>query len=148
MSKRVSHSGAAKVSTKRKHVSMSIKQKVKLQKMDKCISVSKLSEDNDIRKSTVYGEEKKKKEFFKKISCGFRHPTPNSRKLFIMLKMTIEKSDNSIGQTVLQRGYALTSPMLMAEAKIFHEEINLKTECTYLTGWLTKFKNHHGIRQL
>ncbi|KFM76004.1 Jerky protein-like protein, partial [Stegodyphus mimosarum] len=38
--------------------------------------------------------------------------------------------------------------MLMAQAKIFHEEMSLNTECTYSTGWLTKFKNRHGIRQL
>ncbi|MDI4568015.1 MAG: hypothetical protein E7Y34_02920 [Mycoplasma sp.] len=39
MSKTISNSGAAKGSTKRKHVSMSIKQKVELlQKMDKGIS--------------------------------------------------------------------------------------------------------------
>ncbi|KFM69482.1 Jerky protein-like protein, partial [Stegodyphus mimosarum] len=46
------------------------------------------------------------------------------------------------------KGVPLTSPMLMVQAKIFLEEMNLKTKCTYSTGWLTKFKNRHGVRQL
>ncbi|KFM70400.1 Jerky protein-like protein, partial [Stegodyphus mimosarum] len=44
-------------------------------------------------------------------------------------------------------GMPLTGSMLMAQAKIFHEEMNLNTESPYSTGWLTKFKNRHGIRQ-
>ncbi|KFM65715.1 Jerky protein, partial [Stegodyphus mimosarum] len=66
MSKRVSDSGAAKGSTNRKHVLMSIKQKVELlQKMDKGISVSKLCEEYGIGKSTVYDiSEKELFEFF------------------------------------------------------------------------------------
>ncbi|KFM75728.1 Jerky protein-like protein, partial [Stegodyphus mimosarum] len=45
------------------------------------------------------------------------------------------------------KGVPLAGPMLMAQAKLFREGMNLNTECTYSTGWLTKFKNRHGIRQ-
>lgn len=42
----------------------------------------------------------------------------------------------------------LTGPMLMKQARIFHRELNLTTSREYPTGWLTKFKRQHGIRQL
>ncbi|KFM64756.1 Jerky protein, partial [Stegodyphus mimosarum] len=150
MSERVSNSGAAKGSTKRKHVSMSIKQKVELlQKMDKGVSVSKLCKEYGIGKSTVYDIKKKKKELFEFLVDSNTPLAMNNRKIFRYAKS--DDHDKVMIEWVRQRrseGVSLTGPMLMAQAKIFHEEMNLKTECTYSTGWLTKFKNRHGITQL
>ncbi|XP_071036632.1 tigger transposable element-derived protein 2-like [Parasteatoda tepidariorum] len=45
-------------------------------------------------------------------------------------------------------GVPLTGPMLMAQAKIFHEVMGIQEECSYSTGWLKTFKKRHGMRQL
>ncbi|GBM79387.1 Tigger transposable element-derived protein 2 [Araneus ventricosus] len=36
----------------------------------------------------------------------------------------------------------------MEQAKIFHRSMNLTTDASSTTGWLTKFKKRHGIQQL
>ncbi|XP_042212512.1 tigger transposable element-derived protein 2-like [Homarus americanus] len=35
--------------------------------------------------------------------------------------------------------------MIVAQAKIFHEQLNLQHACDYSQGWLHKFKNRHGM---
>lgn len=52
-------------SAKRKHVSLSIKEKIELlQKLDKGVSVSKLCCEYSVGKSTVYDLKKQRKELF------------------------------------------------------------------------------------
>ncbi|KFM74607.1 Jerky protein, partial [Stegodyphus mimosarum] len=117
--------------------------------MDKGIPVSKLSEEYGIGKSTVYDISKKKKELFEFFEDSDTPLAMNNRK-----SVRYAKSDDHhkvMTEWVRHRrseGVPLTGPMLMAQAKIFHKEMNLNTECTYSTSWLTKFKNRYGIRQL
>ena len=42
----------------------------------------------------------------------------------------------------------LTGPILMEQAKLFHENMNINEPCNYSTGWLRNFKIRHCIRQL
>ncbi|GBL86281.1 Jerky [Araneus ventricosus] len=45
-------------------------------------------------------------------------------------------------------GVPLSGPLLMEQAKIFDRSMNLTADTSYKTGWLTKFKIRHGMRQL
>uniref|UniRef100_A0A674I1K7 HTH CENPB-type domain-containing protein n=1 Tax=Terrapene triunguis TaxID=2587831 RepID=A0A674I1K7_9SAUR len=42
-------------------------------------------------------------------------------------------------------GIRISGEMVMAQAKIFHKELNLQRECNYSQGWLQKCQNRHGI---
>ncbi|XP_045117287.1 tigger transposable element-derived protein 2-like [Portunus trituberculatus] len=39
----------------------------------------------------------------------------------------------------------VSGEMIMAQAKIFHAELDLQYDCKYSQGWLQKFKTRHGI---
>ena len=39
----------------------------------------------------------------------------------------------------------LTGPLIVEQAKIFHEKMGVSTPCNYSTGWLQIFKSRHGI---
>ena len=42
----------------------------------------------------------------------------------------------------------LNCSVIMEQAKVFHERLELKTDCDYSSGWLHKLKKHHGLRIL
>ncbi len=42
----------------------------------------------------------------------------------------------------------LNRALIMAQAKVFHEQLGLKRVCHYSSGWFRKFKKRHGIRLL
>lgn len=42
----------------------------------------------------------------------------------------------------------LTGPMIVVQAKRYHEEMGLNTPCEYITGWLDKLKKCHNIHQI
>ncbi|KFM78161.1 Jerky protein, partial [Stegodyphus mimosarum] len=117
--------------------------------MDKGISVSKLCEEYGIGKSTVYDISRKKNELFEFFVDSDTPLAMNNRKRVHYAKS--DDHDKVMIEWVRQRlneDVPFMGPMLMAQAKLFHEEMNLNTESRYSTGWLTKFKNRHGIRQL
>jgi hypothetical protein len=43
---------------------------------------------------------------------------------------------------------AISGSMIVAKAKDFKEQMEINTECTFYFGWLSNFKNRHGIRKL
>lgn len=42
----------------------------------------------------------------------------------------------------------ITGPILCQKAKELHKELGIDVPCEFSSGWLTKFKNRHGIRYL
>jgi hypothetical protein len=42
----------------------------------------------------------------------------------------------------------LTGLLVMKQARVYHEELNVEEECGYSKGWLQKFKTHHGPKYL
>ncbi len=36
----------------------------------------------------------------------------------------------------------------MQQAKLFHQQLKIKTPCSYTKGWLHGFKTHRGLQQL
>ena len=44
--------------------------------------------------------------------------------------------------------FPLDRGLIMEQAKIFHEQLNIEAVCEYSTGWYNKFKKRHGLRLL
>ncbi|KAK8751534.1 hypothetical protein OTU49_008969 [Cherax quadricarinatus] len=42
----------------------------------------------------------------------------------------------------------LTGLLVMKQARIYHEELNIEGECQYSDGWLQKFKKRNGVKCL
>uniref|UniRef100_A0A452IGB6 HTH CENPB-type domain-containing protein n=1 Tax=Gopherus agassizii TaxID=38772 RepID=A0A452IGB6_9SAUR len=137
-SKRPASSGSDDNAAKCKHVSISIQKKVELlQNLEKSTSGRALC--------GFYNSKKQKNQilnFFAKSNCK--------------KSMSVCKTLKEGGKTVIVRLYtgsscigmkvfSISGEMVMAQAKIFHKELNLQHECDCLQGWLQKFKNRHGI---
>ena len=141
---------AAGSSAKRKHHTLTIKDKISLiKKLERGTAVNKLCEEFGIGKSTVYDIKKQKKELFQFFADSDTPMAMCDRK--IMRQTMSDDHDRVMIEWVKQRrseGVPLTGPLIMEQAKNFHQSMNLTTECSYTTGWLDKFKKRHGIRQL
>lgn len=137
-------------SVKRKHVSLSIKTKVEiLRKIQRGSSVLKMCEEYGVGKSTIYDLMKKKKELLEFFVDSDSPMEMAERKTMHSVKN--QDLDKVMIEWFRQRrneNIPLTGPMLMQQAKIFHKEMNLTNSCEYSTGWLKRFKQRHGIRQL
>ena len=44
--------------------------------------------------------------------------------------------------------FKISGEIIIENAKFFHAELNINSECRYLSGWLEKFKTRDGIRKL
>ncbi|GBN11944.1 Jerky [Araneus ventricosus] len=136
--------------TKRKHATLSIKDKVNLtKKLESGTAVAKLCEEYGLGKSTIYDIKKQKKELFEFFADSDTPMAMGERKIICHAKN--DDQDRVMIEWVRQRrseGVPLSGPLLMEQAKIFHRSMNLTTDYSYTTGWLTKFKKRHGIRQL
>lgn len=42
----------------------------------------------------------------------------------------------------------LTGLLVMKQARMYHDKLNIESECEYSEGWLQKFKKRHGIKYL
>lgn len=135
---------------KRKHCTFSIAKKVEiLKKIDQGTSIRKVCEDYEIGKSTVYDLIKQKKEIFSFFA-------DSDSPLEMAKRKTMKGSKNPDLDKVMIEWFKqrraehvpLTGPMIIAQAKRYHEELNLTTPCEYTFGWLDKFKKRHGIRQI
>ena len=45
-------------------------------------------------------------------------------------------------------GVPLNGDLIMQQAKLFHQQLKIKTPCNYTRGWLRRFKTCHGLKQL
>uniref|UniRef100_UPI00398F7695 general transcription factor II-I-like isoform X2 n=1 Tax=Pristiophorus japonicus TaxID=55135 RepID=UPI00398F7695 len=146
-SKRPASSGRVGSAAKRKHVSISIQQKMELlKKLDKGTSVQALCEFYNVGSSTVYDLKKKKDKILKFFADS------ESKKGMTFRKTLKEGKSSDLDSALIQwfrlrrsDGVSISGEMVMAQAKIFHQELDLQHECEYSQGWLQKFKNRHGI---
>ncbi|GBN45876.1 Jerky [Araneus ventricosus] len=135
--------------TRRKHVTLSIKDKVNLiKKLESGTAAAKLCEEYGLGKSTIYDikKQKKKKELFEFFADSDTPMAMGERKIIRHAKN--DDHDRVMIEWVRQRrseGVPLSEPLLMEQAKIFHRSMNLTTDYSYTTGWLTKFKKRHRI---
>jgi len=142
--------GAAGGPAKRKHVTLSIKDKVTLiKKLESGTSVAKLCEEYGLGKSTVYDIKKQKKELFDFFVDSDTPIAMSQRKIISHAKS--DDHDKVMIEWIRQRrseGVPLSGPLVIEQAKLFHTSMNLTTDCTYSVGWLNKFKQRHGLRHL
>lgn len=135
---------------KRKHVTLSIKDKVNLiKKLESGTSVAKLCDEYGLGKSTVYDIKKQKKELFEFFADSDTPIAMCERKTISHAKS--DDHDKVMIEWIRQRrseGVPLSGPLVIEQAKLFHQSMNLTTNCTYSAGWLDKFKQRHGLRQL
>lgn len=142
-----SDSGVCEPKKKRKHMTISVQQKVDLlRKLDKGVSVRTLCQQYNIGSSTVYDIKKQKNQLLKFYSeC-------ESKKNMEVRKTLKEGKSSDLDSALIQwfklrraGNVPVSGEMLMAQAKIFHAELNLLHDCEYSQGWLQKFKTRHGI---
>ncbi|XP_012515156.1 PREDICTED: jerky protein-like [Propithecus coquereli] len=135
---------------KRKHLSLSIAQKVELlQKLDGGVSVKCLTEEYGVGTTTVYDLKKQKDKLLKFYSDSDNQELMKNRKTLHRAKN--EDLDHVLIEWIQQqrnKDIPLTGLLVMNQARIYHEELNIEGECEYSEGWLQKFKKHHGIKYL
>ncbi|GBN90732.1 Tigger transposable element-derived protein 2, partial [Araneus ventricosus] len=133
--------------TERKHVTLSIKDKVNLiKKLESGTAVAKLCEEYGLGKSTIYDIKKQKKKNFLTFLPTRIHQWRWVKERSFAMQKTMIMTKGVRQQR--SEGVPLSGPLLMEQAKIFHRSMNLTTDYSYTTGWLTKFKKRRGIRQL
>jgi len=139
-----------KISERRKRVVLTIKQKLQLiEEFEKGESATKLAEKYGIGVQTVRDINKNKRkleEFARDCDSGVG---PSKRKSMKM--SSYEGLDLALLQWFNQKraeGIPVSGPMCTHKAKLFHEALGLEGNFSASSGWLTRFKQRHGIREL
>lgn len=135
---------------KRKHVCLSIAQKVKLlEKLHSGVSVKHLTKEYGIGMTTIYDLKKQKDKLFKFYAESDEPKLMKNRET--LHKAKNEDLDRVLKEWIRQRRsehMPLNGMLIMKQAKIYHDELNIEGNCEYSTGWLQKFKKRHGIKFL
>lgn len=135
---------------KRKRLVMSIETKVTiLKKLDEGISAKKLSDAYHVGLSTIYDIRKHKDDILKfYLDADY----PN----LLTDRKTMHRARNEDVDTILMEwirekraeSFPLNRNIIMNQAKIFHDVLNLPKNCDYSTGWFNRFKQRHGLKLL
>ncbi|XP_035121358.2 uncharacterized protein LIPT2-AS1 [Callithrix jacchus] len=132
---------------KRKHLCLSIAQKVKLlEKLDNGVSVKHLTEEYGVGMTTIYDLKKQKDKLLKFYAESDEQILMKNRKT--LHKAKNEDLDRVLKEWIRQRRsehMPLNGMLIMKQAKIYHNELKIEGNCEYSTGWLQKFKKRHGI---
>ncbi|XP_045411434.1 uncharacterized protein LOC123641040 [Lemur catta] len=135
---------------KRKHLCLSIAQKVKLlEKLDSGVSVKRLAEEYGVGMTTIYDLKKQKDKLLKFYAESDEQKLMKNRKT--LHKAKNEGLDRVLKEWIRQRRsehLPLNGMLIMKQAKIYHNELKIEGNCEYSTGWLQKFKKRHGIKFL
>lgn len=139
--------GAAGGSTKRKHNTISIQDKVEvLEKLDRGVPVRQLCEMYGIGKTTVVDIKKQREKILK------FYTNSDSKKQMSMRKTMKDSKSTEHDRVMIEwfrqqrnEGVDLSGRMMKCQAKLFHEELKLEHKCDYSDGWLNRFKKRHGI---
>lgn len=135
---------------KRPHKSLTILQKVDmLKKLDEGTPPRCLANDFGISCRTVYDIRKNKEKILNFYTSSDTDKGIANRK-------SVRPAKNADLDAILfewfkqrrSENIPITGPLLREKAKELHKELKLTESCDYSQGWLTKFKNRHGIRYL
>lgn len=132
---------------RRKRAVLTISEKISLlKKLDAGTSVSKLCEMYGVGSSTVYDLKKQKTKLREFYASSDTQKGMEVRKT--MRHGKSEDLEKALMQWFRQRrngGMKISGELVIAQAKLFHEELKLEHECNYSEGWLHKFKKRHGL---
>ncbi|XP_002941410.1 jerky protein homolog [Xenopus tropicalis] len=133
--------------TKRKRVSLSIKDKVTLlQDLENGASVKSLCDKYGIGTSTIYDLKKQKDKLLTFYSNSDAPDLMADRKTLHQAKNV--SVDKVLMEWIRQRrreNFPLSRSLIMAQAKKFHVLLNISTPCEYSSGWYGKFKKRNGL---
>ncbi|XP_043466354.1 tigger transposable element-derived protein 2-like [Leptopilina heterotoma] len=110
---------------------------------------------NYVRKTLKAGGQKRKRkvitlekklEIIKQLEKGAT--AVSLSKIYNVLRTTISDLKKRTNEIVQSEGIPLSGPIVSAKALFFNEELNGDANFKATNGWLEKFKNRHGIREL
>lgn len=133
---------------KMKYKRLTVNEKLKvIDRLEKGESTSKLAAEFGIGETTVR-DIKKHKETLIKFSS-------RCDKLSLKRKSMKTSSYENLDEAMLQwfnqkraESVPISGPMCAEQAKYFHNALGLEGEFKASSGWLTRFKNRYGIREL
>lgn len=135
---------------KRKKVVLSIQEKLELiKKIENGASKKQMSLQYGIGESTVRDIFKQKDKLMQFASTSDNSSSMKKRKT--MKTSTYEELDAALLEWVSQvrsEGTPISGPIVAAKAKQFFEMLGLEGTFDASSGWLTRFKQRHGIREI
>jgi hypothetical protein len=120
-----------------------------LQKLDRGVSVRRLTEDYGVGTTTVCDLKEQKDKLLKFYRDSDEQKVMKNMKTLHRAKN--EVLDRVLIEWVRQRRserMPLTGLMVMKQARKYHEELNIEGECEYSEGWTQKLKKRHGVKYL
>lgn len=141
---------ASQASLKRKHKTLNIEDKLQiLEKLKKGESGASLAREFGVGKSTITDIKSKQDAIFKYTSQQDSNEGPKNRKtLKLATNMALE---DALYLWFTQRrslGEPISGPLLCEKALDFNKQVNGPPDFKASGGWLSNFKQRHGIRQL
>jgi hypothetical protein len=135
---------------KRQHVSLTIQQKVEiLRKLDSGSTAKLLATEFGVAQRTVYDIKANKEKLLTYYAASDSKAGISERRSIRPVKSV--NLDAVLFEWFKQRrseGVPITGPFLREKAKELHAQLNVEEACNYSSGWLTSFKQRHGIRYL
>ncbi|KFD62016.1 hypothetical protein M514_11293 [Trichuris suis] len=142
------HKGSASRDLKRKHCTLSIKDKLELlKKLDSGVSVRSLCGMYNIGSSTVYDLKRQKGKLVQFVADSGLGKEMGGRKTLKGGNSTdLDKVLITWLKVRVREGVQISGNMVKEQARIFHKELGLPYQCDYSTGWLRRFMERHGLR--
>lgn len=135
---------------KRKHIALSVMQKVEIvQKMESGATPRFIADTYGIAVRTVYDIRKNKEKILKFYSQSYSNVGMQKRKSLHAAKSS--ELDAVLFEWFKQRrsdGVPISGPILKEKARQIHAELKISEPCDFSSGWLSRFKQRHGIRYL
>lgn len=138
------------MSTKRKRTVLSIVEKLEIiKKLEQGETAAKLALDFGIGVQTVRDIKKCKEKLIESACRADSGAGPSNRKT--LKTSNFADVDDALYLWFKQKraeGVPISGPLLMEKAKEFHAMLNIKEEFSASSGWLSRFKKRHGIREI
>lgn len=148
---RASSQSASSSGTRRTRNVLTIEKKLEIiDKLKKGATATALSNQYGIPRQTI-SDLKKNADDIQKFASQMESFAGSSKKRKTMRKATNETVDMAVYLWFTQKraeGIPISGPILAEKAIFFNEKLNGDASFKASQGWLEKFKNRHGIREL
>lgn len=135
---------------KRKKVVLTIAQKLEMiSKLENGASRKQMCLDYGIGETTVRDILKNKEKLLNFASMSDSASGMKKRKS--MKKSTFDELDTALAEWLAQvrsEGTPVSGPIIAAKAKVFFDLLGMEGKFDASSGWLTRFKQRHGIREI
>lgn len=135
---------------KRKKIVLTIAQKLEMiSKLENGASRKQMCLDYGIGETTVRDILKNKEKLLNFASMSDSASGMKKRKT--MKKSTFDELDTALAEWLAQvrsEGTPVNGPIIAAKAKVFFDLLGMEGKFDASSGWLTRFKQRHGIREI